>query len=119
MRIMFGLDRPAGLSYFALMVTAAAAVVAQAQTLLVLNKEGSLSIVDPGTKKVRGSVRTGDGPHEVETDGKLAYVSNYGSGQAPGTTLSVIDIAAQKEMHRVDLGALRRPHGLFVAEGKC
>ena len=101
------------------MLTAVTSLVAQAQTLLVLNKEGSLSMVDPATKKVLGSVRTGDGPHEVETDGKLAYVSNYGSGQAPGATLSVIDIAAQKEVHRVDLGALRRPHGLFVSDGKC
>jgi len=90
-----------------------------AQTLLVLNKEGTLSMVDPATHKILGSVRTGDGPHEVETDGTLAYVSNYGTGQAPGATLSVIDIAARKEVHRVDLGALRRPHGLFVSEGKC
>src|ERR1043166_2757220 len=91
------------------------AALAPAQTLLVLNKEGTLAIVDPASKKILGKVRTGDGPHEVETDGKLAYVSNYQSGQ----TLSVIDIAAQKEVHRVELGALKRPHGLFVSEGKC
>src|SRR5882672_3570848 len=89
-----------------------------AQPLLVLNKDGTLAIVDPASKKVVGAVRTGDGPHEVETDGKLAYVSNYGSS-SPGSTLSVIDLAARKEIHRVDLGPLRRPHGLFVADGKC
>ena len=89
-----------------------------AQQLLVLNKEGTLAIIDPASKKILGTVRTGDGPHEVETDGKLAYVSNYGSS-SPGSTLSVIDIAAQKEIHRVDLGPLRRPHGLFAADGKC
>jgi DNA-binding beta-propeller fold protein YncE len=89
-----------------------------AQPLLVLNKEGTLAIVDPASKKILGTVRTGDGPHEVETDGKLAYVSNYGAS-SPGSTLSVIDLATQKEIHRVELGPLRRPHGLFAADGKC
>src|SRR5512141_1791996 len=63
----------------ALMVAAA---LAPAQTLLVLNKEGSLAIVDPRTKKILGTVRVGDQPHEVDVsaDGKLAYVTNYGNG---------------------------------------
>jgi YVTN family beta-propeller protein len=88
--------------------------------LLVLNKEGSLAIVDPSSRQVVGRVRTGDSPHETaaSSDGKLAFVSNYGSAQAPGNTLSVIDLATQKEIHRVDLGPLRRPHGLAFAGGK-
>src|SRR5439155_3924744 len=67
------------------------------------------------SKKVVGRVPTGEGPHEVavSTDGRLAFVGNYGSGQAPGRTISVIDLAAQKELRRVDLGPLRRPHGMF------
>jgi YVTN family beta-propeller protein len=93
--------------------------LAPAQTLLVLNKEGSLAIVDPNSKKILATVRTGDQPHEVETDGKLAYISNYGGGNAPGNTLSVIDVAERKELHRVDLSPLGRPHGLWVAGGKC
>src|SRR5262245_6002687 len=91
---------------------------AHAQTLLVLNKEGTLAFVDPSAKKVLGTVRTGDGPHEVESDGRIACVSNYGA-QTPGSTLSVIDIPSRKELARVELGALRRPHGIAVAEGKC
>jgi YVTN family beta-propeller protein len=69
--------------------------------------------------KVAGSVPTGEGPHEVEvsTDDKLAFVSNYG-GRTSGNTLSVIDIAARKELKRVDLGELRRPHGLTFSGGK-
>src|SRR5215831_8753037 len=97
----------------------AVAGLAPAQTLLVLNKEGTLAIVDPNARKVLGTVRTGDQPHEVETDGKLAYVSNYGGGTTPGKTLSVIDIGERKELHRVDLTPLGRPHGLWVAGGKC
>jgi len=98
----------------------AAAALAPAETLLVLNKEGSLAIVDPASRKVLGTVRTGEQPHEAEAseDGKLAFVSNYGAAGAPGNTLSVIDIAARKEIHRVHLGPLRRPHGLWTIGSK-
>jgi DNA-binding beta-propeller fold protein YncE len=97
-----------------------AALAASAATLLVLNKEGALAIVDPSTNKVLATVRTGNGPHEVEAseDGKLAFVTNYGTGGAPGASLSVIDLAARKET-RVDLGALRQPHGVAVSQGKA
>src|SRR5689334_16501406 len=87
--------------------------------LLVLNKEGSLAIVDPATRKVLDHVPTGEGPHEVVVsgDGKLAFASNYGSSN-PGNSISVIDLAARKELRRLDLGALRRPHGLDFSDGK-
>jgi YVTN family beta-propeller protein len=103
----------------AALAAAILAMAANAQTLLVLNKEGSLAIVDPATRKVLGRVPTGESPHEVvaSTDGKLAFTSNYG-GATPGNTISVIDLAAQKELRRVDLGSLRRPHGLDFAGGK-
>jgi YVTN family beta-propeller protein len=96
------------------------ASAAHAQSLLVLNKEGSVAIIDPTTQKVLGRAPTGDGPHEVvaTTDGKLAVASNYGSGQMPGHTLSVIDIASRKEIHRVDLAPMLRPHGLCAVDGK-
>ncbi len=88
--------------------------------LLVLNKEeNSLAIVDPATRRVVGRVPTGEAPHEVtvSADGKLAFVTNYGS-RNPGNTISVIDLAAQKEVRRVDLGPLGRPHGITFANGK-
>jgi YVTN family beta-propeller protein len=88
--------------------------------LLVLNKEdAALAIVDPVTRTVVARIATGQGPHElaVSSDGKLAFAGNYG-GQTPGSTLSVIDLVAQKELRRVDLGALRRPHGLAFFDGK-
>jgi DNA-binding beta-propeller fold protein YncE len=88
--------------------------------LLVLDKEGALAIIDPATREVVAKVRTGDDPHEAaaSTDGRLAFVSNYGTGTAPGHTLSVIDLATQKEVHRVDLAPLARPHGLDFAGDK-
>ncbi len=102
------------------LAAAAAAAPIPSPALLVLNKEGTLATIDPATRKVVGLVRTGESPHEVvvSSDGKLAFVSNYGTGSAPGNTISVIDLAEQKEIHRVDLGALRRPHGLAFSGGK-
>ena len=100
---------------------ALAAVLLPAQTLLVLNKEGSLAIVDPGSRKVLAAVRTGEQPHEVaaSADGKYACVTNYGGGPAgPGMTLSVIDIPGRKELHRVDLTPLSRPHGVWAVGDK-
>jgi YVTN family beta-propeller protein len=44
----------------------------------------------------------------------LAFISNYGGNN----TLSVVDLVAQKALSPVNLGALRSPHGLWVAEGK-
>jgi YVTN family beta-propeller protein len=76
-------------------------------------------MVDPATRRIRGRVRTGEGPHEVavSSDGKTAFVSNYGA-KAPGTSLSIIDLASRKELRRVDLGAFKRPHGIAVHDGK-
>lgn len=88
--------------------------------LLVLNKEdAALAIVDPVSRTVVARIPTGQGPHEVavSTDGKLAFAGNYGQ-QTPGSTISVIDLVAQKELRRVDLGPLRRPHGLAFFDGK-
>jgi DNA-binding beta-propeller fold protein YncE len=90
-----------------------------AAQLLVLSKsDATLAFVDPASGKTSATVPTGDGPHEVEvsTDGRLAFVSNYGA-RVPGNTLSVVDIATRKELKRVDLGELRRPHGLTFANG--
>jgi len=97
---------------------------AQSQTpspaLLVLNKgNATLSIIDPATLKTVAQIPTGEGPHElaVSDDGKFAFVANYGA-RTPGNTISVMDLLAQKELRRVDLGVLRRPHGITFIDGK-
>lgn len=89
--------------------------------LLVLNKtENTLAMVDPQDYKVVARIPTGEGPHEViaSSDGKLAFVANYGTQQVLGNSLSVIDLAAKKELRRIDLGALRRPHGIIEVGGR-
>ena len=89
--------------------------------LVVLNKEeATLVTVDPASGKVLGRVPTGEGPHEVAVsdDGRTAFVANYGTGPSPGGTISVIDLTAHKEIRKVDLGPLKRPHGIDVSDGK-
>src|SRR5476649_1160614 len=108
---------------FGMLAAAAAAPSAQRPSprLLVLNKEDStLAIVDPASGNVLGRVPTWQQPHElvVSTDGKTAFASNYGTGPLPGRTISMIDIASQKELRRIDVSPLSRPHGLAFANGK-
>lgn len=91
-----------------------------AARLLVLNKEdATLAIVDPVSGSVLGRVPVGQGPHELvtSTDGRVAFASNYGTGPAPGHTISMIDLVSQKEVRRIDVAPLSRPHGLAFANG--
>jgi YVTN family beta-propeller protein len=94
---------------------------ASTSRLLVLNKEdATFAVIDPTAGQVLGTVPVGQGPHELvaSPDGKWAFASNYGTGQAPGHTISMIDIAALKEVRRIDVAPLNRPHGLAFANGK-
>lgn len=84
--------------------------------LLVTNSaEHTLSLFDAATLGELARVPTGPHPHEVvaSADGRFAFVTNYGTGEEPGHTLSVIDLAARKEARRVELGPLLRPHGIY------
>ena len=82
----------------------AAASLGVAQTpssaLLVLLKgqgHNAMAIVDPVAEKIVGQVAIGERPHEVtvSADGKLAFATNTGGG---GRTISVIDLAARREV---------------------
>ena len=89
------------------------------EALLVLSKgDHTLVIVDPVSLKVVAKMPSGDDPHEVvaSSDGKSAYISNYGGGSL--NTLTVVDLVSQKTTGTIDLGALRGPHGLDFAGGK-
>jgi YVTN family beta-propeller protein len=100
---------------------ASEAQAATQSTLLVLNKvENTLAIVDPTSLKVLARIPVGVGPHEVvvSADGRLAYVANYGNQQVLGNSISIIDLASRKEVKRVELGALFRPHGIVESGGK-
>jgi YVTN family beta-propeller protein len=86
-----------------------------ADTLLVVNKtDATLALVDPVAMKVIGRIATGEEPHEVAVsdDGTIAVVGNFGTGPNPGASLTVVDIAAKKEVRRFALPGLYRPHGI-------
>jgi len=101
---------------------AATAVFAQptpSPALLVLSKgDHTLSIVDPTTLKVVARMPSGPDPHEViaSSDGKLAYISNYGGGSL--NTITIADLVTQKTLRAFSLGALHGPHGLDYVGGK-
>jgi YVTN family beta-propeller protein len=101
------------------LIPAAAALLltvpATADTLLVVRKtDNALDFVDPGSGTRLASVPLGFAPHEVSVapDGQRAAVSNYGTGNQPGSTLSIVDLARPAEVRRIDLAPHTRPHGV-------
>ena len=90
-----------------------------AETLLVVRKSaGAVDFVDPGSGLTLSSVAVGFAPHEISRspDGRFAAVSNYGTREEPGATLSVLDLEHPRELRRIELGAWRRPHGVVWFE---
>lgn len=107
------------LRVLSLLISSVLAAQTPKETLLALSKrDHTLAVVDPASLKVLAKVPVGNDPHEViaSSDGKTAYVSNYGGGAY--NTLAVIDLVAQKPLPQVDLGPLRGPHGLAFVGGK-
>jgi DNA-binding beta-propeller fold protein YncE len=91
------------------------AVATHAETLLVVRKtDNAVDFMDPGSGRRLASVLTGNAPHEISVspDGKRAVVSNYGTREQPGSTLSIIDLEQPREMRRIDLAPHTRPHGV-------
>lgn len=102
-----------------LVVPASAQAAPRGALLLVANKqEASLSVIDPASGSLLATVPTGAGPHEVAvtSDGRWAVVCNYGA-QAPGSSLTVVDLRTRTVARTIDLGEYRRPHGIVVLPG--
>jgi DNA-binding beta-propeller fold protein YncE len=91
-------------------------------TLIVLNKsEATASLIDLANQTTYATLPTGEAPHEVDVspDGRWAVVSNYGTDEAPGSTLSVLDIKEVRPSETIHLGNHRRPHGVaWLPDGK-
>lgn len=90
--------------------------------LVVVNKsDDTVSIVDAKSGGLRATVPVGKGPHEVEVlaDGKTAAVSDYGRPDAPGRTVTLVDLDRGAALGKIDLGEGTRPHGLeALADGR-
>ena len=92
-----------------------AAAPLAAETLLVVRKtDDALDFVDPGSGLRLASVPLGHAPHEVSVapDGRRAAVTNYGTRERPGSTLSIVDLEQAKELRRIELAPHTRPHGV-------
>lgn len=86
-----------------------------AATLLVANKsEATVSLFDLPGAELRATLPTGAGPHEVAVspDGRRAVVTDYGTREAPGSSLTVIDVTGARVAGTVTLAEGARPHGV-------
>ena len=101
-------------AFLALAGVAAAQAPSSGRLLVLLRDASALAIVDPASGDVLGRVPTGRDPHEVtaSADGRLAFVASMVDG------ISVIDLAAQEEIRRVDPGPGSQTHDVLYADGK-
>ena len=100
--------------------TAAAQVPGLTGTVIVTNKAPSTAtLVDVASGVTLATLPTGNGPHEIviSSDGRTAVVTDYGTGTAPGSSLTIIDVAALRVVSTLTLGAYRRPHGIVFLPG--
>jgi DNA-binding beta-propeller fold protein YncE len=98
------------------------------QTIVVVEEGlGKVVEVDEANHACRVEIPVGLKPHEIalSSDGRIAYVSNFGLLEAnfkvgvPGKTISVIDIARGAEVKKLALpdGPLAAPHGVKLRPG--
>ena len=107
--------------FLALAMTAGLAAAAGADTLVVLNKsDATASLIDLAKGAAVATLPTGQAPHEVDVspDGKRALVANYGTREAPGSTLTVIDVPGARVVGTIDLAPHQRPHGVEWIDGR-
>jgi streptogramin lyase len=91
----------------------------RSQTLLALSKaDHTLSIVDPKTLTILARIPVGEDPHEIiaSSDGKTAYVANYGGGTL--YEINVIDLVNQKQLQTIDTRPLYGPHDVAFVDSK-
>ncbi|HKF45311.1 MAG TPA: cytochrome D1 domain-containing protein [Thermoanaerobaculia bacterium] len=96
--------------------------VRAADLLIILNKsDNTASILDAKTGTAKATVPVGKGPHEVEVlaGGKTAAVSNYGTREEGGRSLTLIDLDKGAAAGNIELPEGARPHGLrALADGR-
>jgi len=116
--VAVGLAAPVSCRAGTLAATAAAATASG--TVVVSNmNDNTATILEARTLATLATVPTGRAPHEVALshDGRWALVSNYGTREAPGNTITVIDVDARSVARTIELSEVRRPHGMVFLPG--
>ncbi len=88
--------------------------------MVITNKTPStVTIVDVRSGRTLATLSTGNGPHEIviSQDGQTAVVTDYGTGSAPGSSLTVIDVAGLRVQRTIDIAPYARPHGIVFLPG--
>ena len=91
-----------------------------AGTIVVSNmNDHTATLLDARSLATLATVPTGRAPHEVAIshDGRWALVTNYGTRDAPGNTITVIDVDARAVARTIELSDIRRPHGMVFLPG--
>ncbi|HEY4490861.1 MAG TPA: cytochrome D1 domain-containing protein [Acidobacteriota bacterium] len=87
-----------------------------------MNKaESTASLIDLKTGAIRATLPTGQGPHEAATspDGKYALITNYGTAEAAGSSLTLVDISAARTLKTIELASYQKAHGVrWLKDGK-
>ena len=81
--------------------------------VLVANQQSaSASLIDLKDDSAR-VIPVGSGPHEavIAPSGRIAVVTIYGIGGAPGNQLAVVDLIKAAVVKTISLGQYTRPHG--------
>jgi len=92
----------------------------RAGTIITANMTAnSVSLIDFASGQTVATFPTSTAPHEVavSNDGRWALVSVYGDRATIGNTLMVVDVANAAASRTIDLGELRRPHGMRFLPG--
>jgi YVTN family beta-propeller protein len=95
-------------------------LTAQSVLAVVEKKAGKLGFYSTQGARV-GEVEVGSHPHEMAlsldrrflyvTDNGMLWMTDKGAG---GNTVSIIDVRSRKKAGTIELGNLRRPHGIAV-----
>lgn len=98
-----------------LLSTIALGILLKQPTLLVLNKgDNTVWITDMTSAKVRAKLPTGLNPNEVAVspDGTLAAISDMGTGQQPGKTITLVDLTKDVIRNTIKIDSHGLPHGI-------
>jgi DNA-binding beta-propeller fold protein YncE len=88
--------------------------------LVVANQaDATAELIDLKAGKSLKKIPTGIGPHEaaISDDGRLAAITNYGSGPNPGNSLTIAAIPSGEVVKTISLGEYTRPHGIAWLDG--